>query len=180
MTHAPHDPLSILVIVASTRPGRFGPVVADWFSAVARERPELDVHVLDLVDPGDDVSARLAAADAFVVVVPEYNHSYPGPLKTMIDEHRDGWFAKPVAFVAYGGLSGGLRAVEHLRVVFAELHTVTIRDTVSFHGAWKQFDETGRPVDEQASRAAAAALLDGLSWWGQALRAARERTPFVA
>ncbi len=68
----------------------------------------------------------------FVVVTPEYNHSFPGPLKAAIDRHVTPWQAKPVGFVSYGGISGGLRAVEHLRQVFAELHAVTVRETVSF------------------------------------------------
>jgi hypothetical protein len=74
------------------------------------------------------------AADAFVVVTPEYNHSYPASLKHAIDMAHGEWNTKPVAFVSYGGISGGLRAVEALRLVFAELHATTIRDTVSFHG----------------------------------------------
>ena len=91
------------------------------------------------------MTPRLAAADAFVVVTPEYNHSYPAPVKTLIDWHFTEWQAKPVGFVSYGGMSGGLRAVEHLRGVFAELHAVTVRDTVSFHGAWDRFGPDAPP-----------------------------------
>src|SRR5260370_35845557 len=85
----------------------------------------------------------MSKADAFVVVTPEYNHGYPGALKSLIDAVSAEWHAKPVAFVSYGGISGGLRAVEQLRQVFAELHTVTIRDSGSFAGAWEPFDATG-------------------------------------
>jgi NAD(P)H-dependent FMN reductase len=171
-------PLHVGVIIASTRDGRFGPTVAEWFATEARARPDVDVDLIDLADTGP-AGPRLAAAEAFVVVTPEYNHSYPAPLKAVIDSHFQEWVAKPVGFVAYGGLSGGLRAVEHLRPVFAELHAVTVRDTVSFHGAQACFGPDGRPADAGASTAAARRLIDALSWWGHTLREARATRPYV-
>jgi NAD(P)H-dependent FMN reductase len=111
------------------------------------------------------------------VVTPEYNHSFPASLKNVLDWHHTEWQAKPVGFVSYGGLSGGLRAVEQLRPVFAELHAVTVRDAVSFHMAWERFGEDGAPKDD-ASVAAAKVLLDQLGWWGNALREARAKTPY--
>lgn len=122
---------------------------------------------------------RIDKADAFVVVTPEYNHGYPAPLKAMIDHADEEWYAKPVALVSYGGISGGLRAVEQLRLVFAELHAVTIRDTVSFHFGRRQFDADGEPVDKDAVEAAMTTLLDRLVWWANALRTARETTAYV-
>lgn len=121
---------------------------------------------------------HLAAADAFVVLTPEYNHSFPASLKTLIDWHFHEWRAKPVAFVSYGGLSGGLRAVEQLRQVFAELHAVTVRDTVSFHNAGASFDDQGRHKDPSAPDAAAKVMLDQLAWWGLALREAKSVRPY--
>ena len=170
-------PIRLAVVVGSVRAGRFGPVVAAWFAARARDRTEFAVDVVDLAETGLDTgfAARLAAADAVVVVTPEYNHSYPGPLKTAIDAGGGAWRGKPVGFVAYGGLSGGLRAVEHLRCVLAELHAVGLRDTVSFHGAAGAFDPaTGRPREAGAD-AAAAVLLDGLVGWTRTLRRERDR-----
>lgn len=173
--------LTLAVIVGSVREGRFGPVVADWFVGQAKQRDDLSVDVIDLADtptPSPNFSSRIDAADAFVVVTPEYNHGYPGPLKTAIDSVSREWRAKPVGFVCYGGLSGGLRAVEQLRIVFAELHTVTIRETVSFHGARQQFDAHGAPREPAAVNAAAGALLDQLGWWARALKQARFTTPY--
>nr|WP_083850877.1 NAD(P)H-dependent oxidoreductase [Arthrobacter sp. TB 23] len=68
------------------------------------------------------VSQRLHAADAFVVVTPEYNHSSPASLKNAIDWSYEEWQTKPVGFVSYGGISDGLRAIEHLRPVISEVH----------------------------------------------------------
>ncbi len=180
------QPLRVALIVGSTRPGRFGPVVAGWFATQALEHPDLALDVIDLADvelpsayPGERSPAvaayvaRIGTADAFVVVTPEYNHGYPAALKQAIDLPHAEWKAKPVAFVSYGGLAGGLRAVEQLRQVFAELHVVTMRDTVSFHNAHGAFDSAGQPLEPEGARVAATTMLDQLVWWGRALRAAR-------
>ncbi|WNV82681.1 NAD(P)H-dependent oxidoreductase [Umezawaea sp. Da 62-37] len=190
-------PLRLAIIASSTRDGRFGPTVATWFTGLARQRADLDVTVVDLAETplpatmtsalsAEDVARlgavtpRLDAADAFVVVTPEYNHSYPASLKNAIDWHFTQWRAKPVGFVSYGGVSGGLRAVEHLRQVFAELHAVTVRDTVSFHGAAALFDGDGQPKEPEGCGKAAGALLDRLVWWSDALREARAKNPYAA
>jgi NAD(P)H-dependent FMN reductase len=112
------------------------------------------------------------------VVTPEYNRSFPAPLKALIDEVGPEWRGKPVAFVSYGGVSGGLRAVEQLRLVFAELHAATIRDGVCFANAWDQFDETGRLRDADRAERAMATMLGQLHWWASALRTARNTVPY--
>ncbi|WP_372667026.1 NADPH-dependent FMN reductase [Amycolatopsis kentuckyensis] len=190
-------PVRVAVIVGSVREGRFGPVVADWLAGVAGEHGGFAVDVVDLAESDlpmvlpafgaapppavvaevAKVTPRLEAADAFVVVTPEYNHSYPASLKNAIDWHRGEWAAKPVAFVSYGGMSGGLRAVEHLRAVFAELHAVTIRETVSFHGAHTRFGPDGTPTDD-AAPIAAKTMLDQLGWWARSLTEARAVRPY--
>jgi NAD(P)H-dependent FMN reductase len=177
--------LRIAVIVGSTREGRVGDEVAAWFVGVAKERREIVVEVLDLVD--FDFPARLPArataemnrfvaavgdADGFVVVTPEYNRSFPASLKQAIDYGYDEWHAKPVAFVCYGCGSRGQHAAAALRVVFAELHTVTVRDEV---GMDLMESEPG-----PARETAAGVLLDQLVWWAEALRNARTARPYVA
>ncbi|MFF8692493.1 NADPH-dependent FMN reductase [Streptomyces sp. NPDC015144] len=189
-------PLKVAVILASNREGRFAPVVADWLLTHTGAHPDIETDLIDVAEADlptaisfrpapdaqarlDAVAPRLAAADAFVVVTPEYNHSYPAPLKNLIDWYRNEWQAKPVGFVSYGGVSGGLRAVEHLRQVFAEQHAVSVRETVSFHNAGALFDEGGGLRDPEGSDAAAKALLDQLLWWGRALREARATHPYT-
>ena len=185
----PRDRLTLAVLVGSVRVGRLGPSVAGWFLDRARQRPEWSTDLIDLVDldlPADldggghtaALAARIGAADAIVVVTPEYNHAYPGALKTAIDTVREQWSAKPVGFVSYGGTAGGLRAVEQLRLVFAELHTVTVRETVSFAAVHHQFDEHGALTHPDRAEASAAALLDRLTWWARALARARAEAPF--
>ena len=186
-------PLQVAVIVGSTREGRFGDTVADWFVSRACLRDDIVLDVIDLVDVDlpmalPVVSApaaaafveRIGRADAFVVITPEYNHGYPASLKQAIDLPRDEWREKPVGFVSYGGVSGGLRAVEQLRQVFAELHVVTMRDSVSFAMAWDHFNESGQLLDPTVSNRSASTMLDQLVWWATALRTAHlaDATPF--
>ncbi|MFJ3902401.1 NADPH-dependent FMN reductase [Streptomyces sp. NPDC090025] len=190
------NPLNLVVIVASNREGRFAPVVADWFTARTAERDDFTTRIVDLAEvdlpsalshtPSPAVQAELAkvapvldAADAFVVITPEYNHSFPAALKSLIDWHFKEWQAKPVGFVSYGGVSGGLRAVEQLRQVYAEMHAVTVRDTVSFHGAHGRFGDDGNPLDPTGPDGAAKSLLDQLGWWGHALRSAKSTHPYA-
>lgn len=144
---------------------------------------------MDLIDPAVaegslEIAGRLALkqrighADAFVVVTPEYNHSYPAVLKALIDSVFVEWQTKPVAFVSYGGGAAGLRAVEHLRLVFAELHAVGIRDTVAFPNAWRLFDAGGTLRSPEGPEKAMTTLLDRLAWWAIALRGAREASAY--
>ncbi|MDX6739690.1 NAD(P)H-dependent oxidoreductase [Actinocorallia sp. A-T 12471] len=192
-------PLKLAVIIGSVREGRVGPVFAEWITAHAATSFEVDV--IDLADHADlplafpakdaapsaeivaavsRLTPRLEAADAFVVVTPEYNHSYPAALKNLVDWHFTQWQAKPVGFVSYGGVSGGLRAVEHLRGVFAEMHAVTVRDQVSFADYWTLFGEDGGLTPSDAAEAGAKALLGQLDWWARALSEARASRPYAA
>jgi NAD(P)H-dependent FMN reductase len=184
--------IRLAVIVGSTREGRRAPVVADWFAGEARRSESINgVDVIDLADaslpetlsstPGAQVIAtakRLNAADAVVIVVPEYNHSFPAAVKTVLDWTSSAWKAKPVGFVSYGGRSGGLRAVEQLRQVLPEMHAMSVRESVSFHDVWGQFDAEGQPNEAMACAAAAGVMIDRLVWWGLALKDAREKRPY--
>ncbi|NBE85319.1 NADPH-dependent FMN reductase [Micromonospora rubida] len=191
------EPIRLALIIGSTREGRFGPTVARWFLNQAKQRDDFEVDVVDLAEHElptvitaqptpegaqalGEVMPRIKAADAFVIVTPEYNHSFPASLKNAIDWHSTQWHAKPVGFVSYGGLSGGLRAVEALRLVLAELHAATVRATVSFHDAWKQFGPDGEPIDPEGCNTSAKYLLDQLGWWATILREGRERRPYVS
>lgn len=184
--------LNLALIYGSTREGRLCDTVAGW---AEREIRKQSGFVLDIIDPllldlpahmgAEETSPqttlrrRLEAADAFLVVVPEYNHSFPAPLKHLIDSVYDAWQAKPVGFVSYGGVSGGLRAVEQLRLVFAELHAVGIRDSVCFPNIWNHLDDEGGLKDPARSENSMKRMLSSLRWWGHALRNARQEAPYA-
>jgi NAD(P)H-dependent FMN reductase len=184
-------PLRLAVLIGSTREGRAGAAIARWFLTHAARHAGFEVDVLDLLDvplparltedathEQKEWAARIAATDAYVVVTPEYNHSFPAALKHAIDCAYEEWFAKPVGFVSYGGLGRGLRAVEQLRLVFAELHASTVRDGVSIN-LDDGVDATGWVCDAAAGRAAKS-MLDQLEWWGRTLRAGRTERPYTA
>lgn len=139
------------IIVASTRPGRNGTAVAHWFHTVAQRRSDATFDVLELADfnlPHLDEpipaamnqpyahartrawSEAVASYDGYFVVTPEYNHSIPGALKDAIDFLYAEWHNKAIGFVSYG-LAGGVRAVEHLRGIAAELHLADVRASVA-------------------------------------------------
>ncbi|MFC4560982.1 NADPH-dependent FMN reductase [Nocardiopsis mangrovi] len=185
------EPLRLAVVTASVRERRFGPTVTRWITAEARAYGRFDLDELDLAEAAlpswiteecppqvDALRPRLAAADAFLVVTPEYNRGYPASLKTLIDWYIEEWQAKPFGFVSYGGRSGALRSVDHLGSVLCDLHAVPLRDVVSFHDAWEEFDENGRCREPEGAGAAAKVLLDRLTWWGTALRTARRERPY--
>jgi NAD(P)H-dependent FMN reductase len=193
------EPSKLAVIIGSVREGRFGPVIASWVAELARAHGGFSVDVIDLAEfdipvalPADSpkyagdayprparlrpLTVRLEAADAFIVVTPEYNHSYPAGLKAAIDWHFTQWTAKPVAFVSYGGPAGGRHAVLHLENVFSELHAVTMRDGLSFPLYMLHWQD-GKPDDPQAA-AVAKIMLDQLTWWATALSRARAQVPY--
>lgn len=186
------ETITVALILGSAREGRFCDTVAAWTRAQIAKRHEFSLKTIDPAElvlaghqrqrPNDDQASlrqRLGQADAFVVVTPEYNHGYPAALKALIDSAGAEWQAKPVAFVSYGGASGGLRAVEQLRQVFAELHAVTVRDSVSFAGAWEHFDAGGELHSPERAQRAMTTLLGRLHWWAVALRNARHAVPYA-
>ncbi|MGW1886855.1 NADPH-dependent FMN reductase [Streptomyces sp. NPDC001970] len=194
--------LNLAVISGSVREGRFGPVVADWFLEQARQHGRFTVDLVDLADtplplelpavppaldpnlprPDSmaDLTRRLDAADAFVVVTPDYNRSFPAALKAAIDWHYTQWQTKPVGFVGYSGASGGLLAIEHLRQVFNELHAHTVRDYVAFPRYYELFSPEGTLIAPEGPNGAAKVLLDQLEWWAAVLHDARRDRPYTA
>lgn len=187
---------TLAVVIGSIRPDRFGPTVARWFAAEAEAHGAFTVDVIDLADyklpmelagndphatPPDDVAAlgrRMSAADAFVLLTPVYNRSYAASLKTAIDWFYTEWALRPISFISYGGATGGLTAVEHLRGIFPEFPAITTKSFISLANFWKVFDHDGRPVDAAALRTPATAVLDELAWWAPMLREARKNRPY--
>ncbi|WP_327320238.1 NADPH-dependent FMN reductase [Streptomyces sp. NBC_01235] len=144
-------PMTLTTVVASTRPGRVGRSVADWFALRATEYDQFESHTVDLYElalPFFDEphppalrqytkshtrewSRIVDASDAFVFVTPEYNGGFPAPLKNAWDYLVVEWQHKPAAFVSYGGVSAGTRAVQMGKQVVANLRMLPIGATVS-------------------------------------------------
>jgi NAD(P)H-dependent FMN reductase len=182
------------IILASVREGRRGAGYAAWIHALAARRERATFELIDLRDYplGAYVydkaptlietsyteplarrwSELIHGLDGYIVVTPEYNHGYPGQLKNALDHVHAGWFYKPMAFVSYGGASGGARAVEQLRQVASELRMVPVRGEVNVRLIGVQLDEAGHPTDPYYARTSGA-MLDQLLWWARATKHAR-------
>jgi NAD(P)H-dependent FMN reductase len=183
--------LKIGIILGSTRPGRNGEAVARWVHQMASRRNDAAFELVDVRDfnlpllnepippsmgqysqEHTKVWARkIDGFDAFVFVTPEYNHSTSGALKNAIDYLYREWNNKAAAFVSYGSV-GGARAVEHLRLVAAELQIVTVRAQVMFSLStdFENFS-TFKPAGQQEQQLTA--MLNQLVAWGTALRTVR-------
>ncbi len=142
--------LNIGIIIGSTRPDRVGPSVAKWVHDIAQKRKDAAFELVDLNDfnlplldepvPASQGqyskehtkrwSAKIASFDGYVFVTPEYNHGPSGVLKNAIDFLWAEWVDKAAGFVSYGS-SGGIRAVEQLRQIMAEVQVATVRVQVA-------------------------------------------------
>ncbi len=182
------------VILASTRPGRAGEPIADWFAARARAHGGFDVDLVDLADVGlpffDEPahprlrryehdhtkawSARIDAADAFVFVTAEYNHGYPATLKNAIDFLHTEWQYKPLGFVTYGGVAAGTRAQQQLKQVAGALKMWPLTEAVNIPFHTQFIDEDGAVQANEVMENAADAMLDELVAIEAALRGQRE------
>ena len=186
----------VQIIIGSARDERQGERVARWLTDEISSSPvaaDLSIEVIDLRDwplpffnehPAsgklDDTIVgewmrKIAEADAYIIVAPEFNHSFSGALKNALDYGYKSWRDKPVAFVGYGGdVVGGARAVEQLRLVAIELQMAPIRNAIYLPGVRGQFDEHGALRNPQLA-GKAPLLVEQLLWWSRALQAARQQ-----
>lgn len=181
----------IAIITGSTRPGRKSLEVARWVAGIAAERKDAHFEVVDLVDfdlPLLDEplppsfgqhskghtkawAAKIASFDGYVFVAPEYNHSVTGALKNAIDYLFLEWNNKAAGFVSYGS-AGGVRAVEHLRQIMAELMIADVRANVMLSlftdfENFTTFKPDARHVPEVKT------LLDQVIAWSNAMKVLR-------
>lgn len=184
--------LKTAIIIGSTRPERKGAAVADWVLANAKSRKDAEFEIIDIRDYALPLldepippslgkyskphtkawSTKIENFDAFVFVSPEYNHGICGALKNAIDFLYREWNNKAAGFVAYGS-AGGVRAVEQLRLVMAELQIADVRAQVAL-SLFRDFDASGAFHPEDYQTRALQTMLDQLVRWGTALKAMRE------
>ncbi len=185
--------VKVAVIIGSTRPGRHGEAVGKWFHEIARKRTDADFEFVDLKDfnlPLLDEqvppsmgkyahehtkvwAAKVDSFDAFVFVTPEYNHSTSGALKNALDFIYKEWNNKAAGFVSYGS-AGGARAVEHLRLIMAELQVADVRAQVmlTLDADFQNYSVfTPRAHHEKTVNQ----MLDQLISWGGAMKTVREQ-----
>jgi NAD(P)H-dependent FMN reductase len=172
------------VVVASVREGRVGAPVADWFMEQARRHGAFEAELLDLAqidlpmlsEPNHPRlqnytqestkrwSATIAALDAFVFVTPEYNFGSPPALINALDTIYAEWSYKPVGFVSYGGVSGGLRSVQMTKMMLTTFKLVPIVEAVSIPFIARELQDGRFPGNEKVDQSAHAMLEELLRW----------------
>jgi NAD(P)H-dependent FMN reductase len=172
---------TLQVVIVSTRPGRAGKPISDWFVGEAERDGRFDIEVTDLAELAlpalnephhprsrDYVhehtrawSRTVEESDAFVLVMPEYNHGFSASIKNALDYLHDEWAHKPVGFVSYGGISAGMRAVQMLKPVLSCLRMVPVTDQVAVAN-FGQFLSDGVFAPGEPASVAATVMLDDL------------------
>jgi NAD(P)H-dependent FMN reductase len=187
--------LKFAIIIGSTRPGRVGEAVARWVYELAKKRSDAEFELVDIKDfnlplldepvpPSQGKyskehtkrwAAKVASFDGYVFVTPEYNHGTSGALKNAIDFLYAEWNNKAAGFVGYGS-AGGARAVEHLRLVMAEVQVATVRNQVAL-SLFTDFENytTFKPASHHEK--SVGGMLDQLVAWGGALKGLRDASP---
>lgn len=185
--------LKIAIILGSTRPGRNGEAVSRWIYEIAKNRNDADFELVDIQDfnlplldepippsmgqYSKDHSKRWAAKidsfDAYVFVTPEYNHGIPGALKNAIDYLFKEWNNKVAGFVSYGS-AGGVRAVEQLRLVMAEIKVATVRAQVQL-SLFTDFENFSKFKPHPLHEKSANTMLDEVISWAVALHSLRTK-----
>jgi NAD(P)H-dependent FMN reductase len=185
----------IAVILGSTRPGRIGEAVAQWVYEIAARRDDAEYELVDVADydlplldePMPPMMGQYSRAhtlawaekigsfDGYVFVTAEYNHSIPGALKNAIDYLFAEWNNKAAGFVSYGS-AGGTRAVEHLRLVMAELRIATVRAQVAL-SLFRDFADMSRFEPGPHRPGEVGVVLDEVVTWSTALAPLRRTAP---
>lgn len=185
---------NLQIIIASTRPGRVGLPIGQWVEAAAGKHGGFDT--VDLTDLAEvdlplmnepnhprmaqyvhqhtkDWSARVAAADAYVFVLAEYNHTFTAPVKNAIDYLHTEWQYKPAGLVSYGGVAAGTRAAQAFKPVLSALKVVPLVEAVTIPFFPQFLDDDQVLVPNEMLETSAAAMFTELGRWSEALRSLR-------
>jgi NAD(P)H-dependent FMN reductase len=185
--------LRVAIILGSTRPGRNGEAAAKWVYDIAGKRTDAEFEYVDIKDynlplldePNSALmrqytkehtktwSAKIDSFDAYVFVTAEYNHGIPGALKNAIDFLYNEWNNKVAAFVSYGSV-GGVRSVEQLRLVMAELQVATVRAQVAL-SLFIDFENFTKFNPAPYHEKEVNTMLDQVMAWGSAMKALRTK-----
>jgi NAD(P)H-dependent FMN reductase len=186
--------LRLAIITGSTRPGRVGEAVARWVYELAQKRSDAEFELVDIkefnlplldepVPPSQGKyskehtkkwAAKVASFDGYVFVTPEYNHGISGALKNAIDFLYAEWNNKAAGFVGYGS-AGGARAVEHLRLVMAEVQVATVRNQVAL-SLFTDFENFTGFKPASYHEKSVNQMLDQLVAWGDAMKTLRGKS----
>lgn len=182
------EKLKIAVIAGTSRPGRLSIRAARFVFSVVQQHAEIDAIWVDVDElqfekdgnneelKNPQYSAITKDADGFFIVTPEYNHSYPGSLKRMLDSEYGNYKHKPVAMAGVSdGQWGGIRCLQNLLPVLRKLGLVTLVQDVQFPKVQEIFNESGE-LQDPAYTKRVERVLDELIWMAKVLKAGRDQT----
>jgi NAD(P)H-dependent FMN reductase len=187
--------LNLEIIITSTRPGRAGLPIGKWFEEFAKKDARFNVSVADLAEinlPFMDEpnhprfqqyiqdhtkawSARIARADVFVIILPEYNFSLPPALVNAVDYLLNEWKYKAAGFVSYGGVSGGTRSAQMAKQLLTAVSIMPIYEAVTL-AFFNQYMKEDIFTPNEITEKAATAMLNELFKWGEALKPLRQQS----
>ena len=185
--------MKLQAIICSTRPGRVGPSIAEWFDSLANAQGAFTSELVDLADFNLPVydeanhprmqkyehehtkawSASVSKADAYVFVIPEYNFCPPPSFMNALNYIYNEWNYKPCGFVSYGGVSGGLRSAQVAKQLVTTVKMMPMVEGVMVQMPWESLDDQRRFLPAEHHTGSANAMLEEMEKWARALKTIR-------
>jgi NAD(P)H-dependent FMN reductase len=189
-----YDMFNLKIITSTTRNGRKGITVANWITDLAKQDKRFQTELLDLAainlpfldEPNHPRlqqyqhehtkkwSATIDSADAFIIVLSEYNFGFPAPIKNALDYLFNEWKHKPVAIVSYGGVSGGLRSTQMLKQVVSALNMMPLVESVAIPFFTKYINDEEEFIADDIIVKSAHTMLTELLRWSESLKLMRQ------
>ncbi|MEX0609643.1 MAG: NAD(P)H-dependent oxidoreductase [Balneolaceae bacterium] len=183
------------VISSTTRPGRKGPIMANWIAETAEQHGSFDVELLDLGEIDLPImdepnhprlkkykhlhtkqwSAKIEEADAFIFVTAEYNHTYPASLQNALQYLSQEWNYKAAGILSYGGVSAGTRAFNDLKRDLVTFKTVPLMEAVNIPFFTQFINEEDRLIPNEVMEQSAGAMLEELARGTAGLKVIKEK-----
>ena len=185
--------LKLQTIICSTRPGRIGPSIAEWFNGYATTQGRFECTLVDLAEMNLPVydeaihpvmqqyehehtkawSRSVADADAYVFVLPEYNYCPPPAFFNALNYVYREWNYKPCGFLSYGGVSGGLRSAQLAKQLVTTLKMMPMTEGVTVQMAGSLIDENQKFQANEHHEESSTTMLNELEKWAHGLKTIR-------
>ena len=185
---------NLKVISSTTRPGRKGPIIANWITELANRHDSFNVEMLDLGgiklpmmnephhpklgkyvnEHTKQWSGKIGEADAFIFVTAEYNHTYPASLQNALQYLSKEWNYKAAGIVSYGGVSAGTRAYIDLKRDLLTFKMAPLVEAVNIPFFTQYINDEDLLVPNKVMEKSAVAMLDELARWSAGMKVIKE------
>lgn len=185
---------NLKIISSTVRPGRKGPIIANWITELAKLTGNFDVELLDLGEINLPMmneanhpalkkyehehtkwwSSKIEEADAFIFVTAEYDYNYPAPLRNALEYLFHEWGYKAAGIVSYGGISAGTRACNSLKADLSTFKIVPLQEAVNFPFFQQNINDQNEFDATEHAHKAAETMLKQLVRWTKGLKAIKK------